>query len=554
MALPSVLDGQFGGSLSYSVIAVASLLSWGGLRRLTGKRAFDYERKKRLPAEAGEPEPNPAAGVLARLDGSDTLTVGTHGSGTPVRLRIDDMLRSALILGSSGAGKTREVISLVWALVMSMILGRPLDIEIVDIKNETVDFIAQLIGGLLLVAPEEVKAWLRRHVRIYTFTRDRISPLCPYDNLNSPFTDAYTASFRTAVTVDAGTADYTDSTRHARAMLDRVFTDLRWPRNDSAVIAFYTDERIRALIVSLLRDGHLGAYVQSVPITVPKATALAVCRRFQQEMADPQMRAAKGVPPEDVDRLLPKLEPYLTLSRVGPDATITHATAEELCLYRYFNLLASIPTRSPARPLLIVGEELAATVAGSPKLVTPIAQALRTSRSFGVALWGLAQDFENAASTALATTFVLNSRFVLAFQSRSEASWLAPHLPPDFAPGKSDAERRRVFQREIEGLPSREFFLWMKGEPVLRCSAPNVPDPEVSTGRSAEALRAVFDREIGSRSTISLTTAEELIGAWETRLLHRNVAPRPEPTTPATFQSMDDLLRHLEKDDEDADA
>lgn len=533
-----------------SLVIGAVLLPWrGGLRTLTGERALAYERRKRQPV-ALPPPPDSSTEALSRLDGPDALIIGTH-MGRPVNLKSEIARRSALILGASGSGKSFWVLSALKALILAMVTGLSFEIAMVDAKNESVDLLRQVIGGWLLTFPERQKEWLRRHVRVIMFGRDRVTPLRPYDNLGSAFTDSYTASFRTAVTVDAGTADYTDGTRHARAMLDRVLTDLRWPLSSPVAVRFFTDTAFQNFVASRVRDGHLRSFIHTMAVTVPKGTAAAVCRRVDREMSDPHMRAAKGVPPAALDKLLPVIEPGLTLARVGPDRVLTPTTAQDLCLLLYFELLASVPTRSTSLPLLIVAEELAATVAGSPRLVLPITQLLRTSRSFGVALWALAQDFENAATVEMATSFVLNARFLVAFASREEASWLASHVPPDFAPGLSDSERKRAFLREMERLPARHFFLWVKGEDLLRCQSLDVPVPSVEFGRSAEELTEVFDREIGSRSTITLEKAEELIAEFEADVLGKqDVVPAPDPKSVPPITSMDDLLRHLDDDEE----
>lgn len=549
MSVVGFLSFETGQSI-LPLLTAAVLLPWEArLRRLSGDRAFAYEKKKRQPAELPPPMDN-SAETLSRLDGSDAVVVGTS-AGRPVRIKDEIAWRSGIFLGSSGAGKSRGVVGVLKQLMHAMLTGKPCEIAVIDAKNETVDLIRQVIGGWLLTLPEAQKEWLRRHVRIFLFGRDCVTPLRPYDNLGSIFTDAYSAGFRTTVTVDAGTADYTDGTKHARAMFDRVMTDLRWPLSSPVAVRFFTDAAFQIFVASRVRDGHLRSFIQTMAITVPKGTAAAVCRRVDREMSDPHIRAAKGVPPSALDELLPAIEPGLTLARVGPDSVLTPTVAQELCLLRYFELLASVPTRSPKRPLLIVAEELAATVAGSPRLVLPITQLLRMSRSFGVALWALAQDFENAATVEMANAFALNARFVVAFQSREEAAWLAPHIPPDFAPGVSDAERKRAFLREMENLPPRSFFLWVKGMDLLRCQALDVPDPAVEFGRSAEELTEVFDREIGSRSTITLEKAEELIAAFEADVLgKRDIAPPPERKATPKFASMDDFLRHVEEEED----
>lgn len=552
MMLTLALPHDWHGSVL--MLVVATILSWGGLRRLTGKRALDYERRKRRPSIPAAPVDTTGAALL-RLDGPDAVTVGTDGAGRIVRLKGEVARRSAIVLGAPGSGKTRWLLGVLKALIVAMATGLAFDLHVVDPKNETVDLLRQIIGGWLLTWPEERREWLRRHVRVVLFSRDRVTPLRPYDNVGRPFTDAYTASFRTAVTVDAASGDYTDGTRFARGMYDRVLTDLRWPLNAQVTVRFFTDPSFQALVASRVRDGHLRAYIHTMGVTVPKATGIAVARRVEREMSDPHIRAAKGTPPAALDTILPATEPGLVLSRVGSDSTLTPTAAQEICLGQYLDLLASVTTRSQDRPLLIAAEELAATVAGSPRLVTPIAQALRTSRSFGVSLWALAQDFENAAQTEMAKTFALNARFVVAFQSRDEAAWLAPHVPIEFAPGASDAERKRSFLREMEGLPPRSFFLWVKGEPVVRCQALETPDPATEFGRSPHDLLEVFDREISVRSTITLEKAEELIGQFESQVLgSRDVAPAPEAKSAPQFSSVDEVLRYLDRDEEDADA
>ena len=550
----SAPDGLVWAALSLAIAVAIVFTRSGNLRQLTASRAMEYERRKKRPAPV-EVAPDLTTQTLAALDGPEAITFGTLPSGTPLRVRGEIARRSALVLGAPGSGKTRWLLGVLLDLLYAMATGSALEIEVVDVKNESVDLLEQFIGGWLLTWPEREREWLRRHVRVFKFTRERITPLRPYDNRDGVFSDAYLASFRTAVVVDAGQSEYTDATRYARGMWDRVLMDLRWPPSLKVATRFFTDDAFRSrVVIPKIRDPRTRAWAETVGHQ-SKGTTSALLRRMGGNEAYPQIGAAMNTPPSALDGLMPVQEPGLTLSRVGPDTTLTAAVAEGLCLYRYLDIFASIPTRTPERPLLVAAEELAVTVASSPRLVTPIAQALRTSRSFGVALWALAQDFENAAQTEMAKTFALNARFIVAFQSRDEAAWLAPHLPPDFVPGASDAERKRAFQAAIENLPSRESFVWVKGCPVLRCKSPTVLDPSVQFGRSPEELREVFDREVASRSTISLQTAEALIGQWETDVLGDNGVPSaPDRKAAPRFTSMDDLLRHLGTDDEDADA
>lgn len=537
------------------VVAGVSLPWWGGLRQLTRERALTYTKVKKV---RGVSAPDPASGTLAALDGEGAITFGTHESGRPLKVQHRIAHRNALILGASGAGKSFGVVAILKALIVAMVLGLSFEIEVVDVKNESVDLLRRIIGGWLLTWPENKKEWLRRHVRVFSFSKERVTPLRPYDNVSTAFTNAYAARYRTSVTTNAGTAEYTDITRHERSMLDRVLMELRWPLSYRATVLYTTDVSFQSFLASRVRDGHLRARLQSLHSTMTKQTGAALCRRVEEEVADPLIRAAKATPPSALDGLLPVQEPGLTLSRVGPDQSLQADAAQELALMRYFDLIASIPTRRGKPPLLVVAEELAESVADSPRLVRPVTKMLRLSRSYDVALWALAQDFENAAQRQLATAFALGARFIVAYQSIDEAEWLAPHLPSNFEEGASDAERRRaaqIFQREIEGLPEREFFFYAKGHPVLRCRSLDLADPASEVGRSNEELEDVFDREIGSRSTITLAKAEELIAAWEAEVLDRREAPpAPEPKAGSPFKSMDDVYDYFDDDEGEPDA
>lgn len=523
------------------------------LRSLTAERAIAYERRKHLPATPPAAPEDEASPTLARLAGDHPLTFGVLTSGQQVQVGLRQALFSGLILGAPGMGKTRWLLSAIRTLVLLMATGHPLDVVLVDPKPETFDVAAEWLGGLYLTRPG-LRSWLKRSVRVFLFDRDRISPLTPYVNADGLFTNAYLASFRSAVFIDAGDAEFTDATAYARKMYDLVLLDLGWPPLVSVAARFFQDEAFRRRVVlPRLRNPQAKAWAEIVG-SLSKGVTNAFLWRLGEVQAYPQLWAALNTPAAGLAGLLPTLTPGLTLARVGPDTTLTDAAARLLARYLIFDVLARIPTRTQARPQLLALEELAALVADSPKLATPIAQALRKSRSFGTAIWAPAQDFASAAPTELTKAFALAARFILAFRSREEAAWLAAQAPESFLPDASDAERRRAFQATVENLPEREAVLWFKGGALLRCTSPEVPDPAAEFGVSAGELRGVFDRELAVNSTITMQQAEALIGAFESEVLGRGeVAPAPEAARTPVFSDMDALFDRLDSE-EDADA
>lgn len=523
-----------------------------GLRELTGKRGFAYERAKGLPP----PEPakgDGEGGVLDRLDGPEAIPFGTLADGRVVRVRSEIALRSGFVLGASASGKSRMVTKEILTLIEDMAEGRRpgLQLKFSDGKGDTVTFLEQQMGFWLKTWPELKREWLRQNVRVLRFNRHFVSPMPLFDNRSGKFSDPFVAEFRTQVTCEARDVDFPDGVRYLYRMYSQLLTELSLSPDDVLAIHFFTDPAFRGKTIGRLRPGQLRSFFENLENLTPRATITALLRRLGERVSCPEIRAALCVPLADLDRLGIVREARVELADFGGRDGLPPAAAREFCLQYHFDTLLSVPQRNPNQPLLLIDEEFADMVAGSPKLVGPVIHTLRCARSFGVGLLAVGQDMKNAIEKELMTAYVSNARYVVAFQCREEASWLAPHLAEEGRGSTKDADRRRAFQREIEGLPPRHFRLWVKGEPVLRCTALDLPDPEQVAGCDAAELQETFDREIASRSMLSVELANELIAKGTAEVLRGSTTPSPPAMVRPPVRSMDDLLSHLEDDGED---
>jgi hypothetical protein len=135
------------------------------------------------------------------------------------------------------------------------------------------------------------------------------------------------------------------------------------------------------------------------------------------------------------------------------------------------------------------------------------------------------------------------------FQTRpDEADLLYPHILHASADRRSDADRRREFQREMQSLPRQHCYYLAKGHPALPCRTPDVPAPSEAAGKRDEELLDIFDREIAPSSMIGIDVAARLIAEWENDVVtQRHVATNPAPAhaAPSNEVGLEQLQRIL---------
>lgn len=512
-------------------------------RREARDRALELERRTREKPEL--PPGDPVLAAREALHDPVGLRVGHLLSGPPVRVRPGELLRSGIVAGSSGSGKTHfgvyEVDQLLRrAFGFGLAAGTTpleLELELIDPKSETFELVALALATLHEEAPDELRERIATSVRVITWSSERISPFAPYAK-DLRDSDAFHAYVRTDVATTASRQDYPETVRQLRFMTDRLLTAKRFPPNLTFLTRLLRDAAFRARIVEPIADPDVRAYFLDLDANVPKQTVAAYLRRVQTELSFPEVRLALGVPPDALARLLPRAGAApIVLADFGPAGKLPAGICLERAGHHVIDTLRGSARRDPARPKVLVIEELPTLLAGAPALVEPLATAARTLRSAGVGVWYITQDFVGAVSADLARTLQLNAFWLAVFRSgKAEAEWLVGHAADAGADG---TEARRAFVKRIEDLPVRHFFLRVKGSAAIPLVTDDVPT--VGAERRAKLLER-FWSQIAVRSTIPAKVAEDAIAAWEAEIV-----PPPAATSPKkSAGGIQDLLRELD--------
>jgi hypothetical protein len=422
-----------------------------------------------------------------------------------------------------------------------------MELELVDPKQETFDIASQLIAALWLLADDATKERIARAVRVIDWSPDAVSPIAPFDNIAGDVSDAYLAFIRNDVAIQASPQTYTESLRQASFMLCRLLVDRRFPPNYAFAVKFLDQAPYRERILQDVRDPDVRAYFHEAAHTLPRQTREALLRRIQSDMAFPEVRLSIGIPPADLDRLLPKNAAQVTLGNYGCTMTLPLAKGKERASYRLIDLLLAAARRNPQCPGIAFIDEAAMLLAGSTELAQPLTEGARTLRSVGMGLVFCAQDFANALPSPMVRTLMLNTRWWAIFQSREEAEWIYPHAVPsadDLV--LSEGDRHRDFLRRFHGLQRQHFYFLSKGSVALPLRARDVPEPSALVGGvTPDHLRAVFRREIAARSMIGSRVAADLIADWEAQVVDQVQPPKAAPPTNARQGTLADLLKQL---------
>ncbi|MEA2235771.1 MAG: hypothetical protein QOC81_495 [Thermoanaerobaculia bacterium] len=516
-------------------------------------RALSNERSRILEA----PVTRDVAydGARRRLEGPESLTFGTLRNGDTVRVRRPLALMSALVLGATGAGKTRFLLSLLMQPLWQTIAALRADphaprevsveLELIDPKFETFDLFRKYIAALWLTANDAGRELLQRSVRVIDWSRDRVTPLAPFDNFFADISNAYLAHLRTDVTVRASGHAYTDSMRQLAYMFNWLLVELRFPPSYRFAVKFMHDPAFRAEILARVPEPEVRYYFENFDTTVPRQTRDAFLRRVQYGTSFPELRASY-VPPAALDRLGLLREAPITLVNTACTTTLPKALGVERGAWRTMDVLCAAPRRDPRRPKSLVIDE-ALEFMGDPDAehTEALATGLRTLRSVNMGTVLLGQDVSNALPSTVLRNILLNTTWVAGFRAREDAQIFWPHVVHDPADRRTDAARRDAFSRDMAGMARQHYLLLVKGEPALPLRAPDVTDPAVLAGVSDDALLDTFNREIAVRSMLPNATALKLIEEWEADVVEKAAIP-PAPKKPkGTIKSIVDLKKFL---------
>ena len=481
----------------------------------------------------GEP-PTPAAIYVAaarRMDGPEPMTFGTLPSGEPVRVRRELGLMSALILGATGAGKSRLLIALLLEPLRQIIDDLRLDahwhadvgveLELIDPKFETFDLFRKYVAAMWLGANDAGRELLERSVRVIDWSHERVTPLTPFDNHFTEISNAYLAHLRADVSTRTSPQSYTDAMRQLLYMFDWLLIELRYPLSYRFAVRFMHDAGFRKGVLSHVPEPEVRYYFENFDLTVPRQTRDGFLRRVQYGTSFPELRASY-IPPEAMDKLGLTKEAPITLVNTACTTTLPQALGYERAAWRATDVLCAAPRRDPRRPKSFVLEEAVRFMEdANADHVETLLTGLRTLRSVNMGIILTAQDFSNAVPANVARTVLLNTTWIAGFRAREDAQIFWPHVVGTPDDRRTESARRDAFLREMAGLARQRYLLLVKGNPALPLRAPDVPKPGDALGVSENQLLDVFNREIATKSMLPTATAMKLIAEWEARVVEQ---------------------------------
>lgn len=499
-----------------------------------------------------------------RLAGPHAQPFGTLPSGEPVQVRRALAVMSALVLGATGAGKTRFLLSLLLDPVRQVIEDLrtnprahrdvPIELELIDPKAETYDLFRKYIAALWLGATVEGRELLQRSVRVVDWSVGWVTPFAPFDNHFAEISNAYLSHLRTDVTVRTSGHAYTDSMRQLAYMFNWLSIELRFPPSYRFAVRFMHDAEYRASILARVPEPEVRYYFENFDTTIPRQTRDGFLRRVQYATSFPQLRASY-VPPADIDRLGLMREAPITLANTACTTAMPKALGYERGAWQTTDCLCSAPRRDTRRPKQLVIEEAAEFLKDpDAEHADATAAGLRTLRSVNMGIVLAAQDFSNALPTSVVRNVLLNTSWIAGFRVREDAQIFWPHVVADPADRRPDSARRDGFFRDMASMARQHYMLLVKGEPALPLRAPDVADPSKVARVSDDELVDVFNREIASKSMLPTSTAMDLIAKWEAEVVEKaSIAPPPaKKKGKAAIGSLADLKKFFTGDDEEA--
>jgi hypothetical protein len=524
-------------------------------------RALVNER----PRLADAPVSREAAYARARkrLAGPHAQTFGTLPNGDPVQVRRALAVMSALVLGATGAGKTRFLLSLLLDPVRQVVedlrtnprahRDMTIELELIDPKFETYDLFRKYIAALWLGATDDGRELLQRSVRVVDWSVGWVTPFAPFDNHFAEISNAYLSHLRTDVTVRTSGHAYTDSMRQLAYMFNWLSIELRFPPSYRFAVRFMHDADYRASILARVPEPEVRYYFENFDTTIPRQTRDGFLRRVQYATSFPQLRASY-VPPADIERLGLIREAPITLANTACTTAMPKALGYERGAWQTTDCLCSAPRRDTRRPKQLVLEEAAEFLKDpDAEHADATAAGLRTLRSVNMGIVLAAQDFSNALPPSVVRNVLLNTSWIAGFRVREDAQIFWPHVIADPADRRADSTRRDAFFRDMASMARQHYMLLVKGEPALPVRAPDVADPSNVARVSDDELVEVFNREIASKSMLPTSIAMGLIAKWEAEVVEKaSVAPPPlTKKGKAPIKSLADLKKFFAGDDEE---
>lgn len=318
------------------------------------RRAVDEEtRNAGLPAKAAEAAIDAA---LQNLGGPSSIRIGTTDSGRALSVDSSTLVASGLVVGATGAGKSRFLIGLILQL-LERLGGSGVEIELVDPKYETYDLLRLALAALWLQTSPWKRDELASRIRVIDWARDWITPSAPFERIGTDVSDAYLARLRADVVVQASPQSYTDAMRHGYFMLGRLLIEKQFPMNLRFTTKLFRDESFRKRIASGIADPDVREYFLDLDRNLPKQTSEGLLRRLQEDFSFPEIRYSEGIPPKALQKLLPRDAPSIVIGNYSSRMSLPQSKAIERANHRIVDVLLKAPRRNPRRPGLLLLEE-----------------------------------------------------------------------------------------------------------------------------------------------------------------------------------------------------
>ena len=530
------------------------------------ERALHFERARASRTAVSAAAAH--ADALRRLDRAPSITIGKlRPSGESIRLAEETALMHAIILGSTGSGKSRFIIHFLLEQLARAMRGRAagerelaFETEVLDPKGETASLLRLYIAALWLGADEETRSVLAESIYTIDWTREYVTPGAPYDNREQVVSDAYRAHLLADVTLQASRQTYSEPLKQLLFLWSWLLIDLRFPANVAFAEKFFREESYRQRMLEKVSSSEVRQYFGALETVVARATKEAFLRRIHAELSFPENKYAIGIPPENLDGLLRPTEAQLIIGNYGATNVLPQSLGLSRATWRAITILLDAPRRRRRAQKALVFEELALLLSASTELLEILNTSLRTLRSVRVGLIAASQDLASALPKQAVRNIILNTFWTATFQSRrDEAELIYPHVIFESSNLRSPADRHRGFLTEIENMPRQDFWLWVKGGyPALPARSLDLPDPAVfAGGRSEEELAKVYEKNIARRSMLTTRAAAEYIAAWEARVVERQeVGSTKSKPHRRTAHNLADLLKQIggtSENSEDAD-
>ncbi|MGA8809593.1 MAG: hypothetical protein WB973_17115 [Thermoanaerobaculia bacterium] len=482
--------------------------------------------------------------VIRSLDGGDTVSVFELPDRQSLKISRRLFRRHAVLLGSTGHGKSVCAMSLLIAeidraLDTAVLSGKPLDIEImvIDIKDDICTF-KQRIAAIFHLASVPKREVMRSAFHLIQWKHSGIT-LRPLLVPRPGVSIEYVAELQADIVVQTSPSDWSDSLRFLLFQMLRLLLQHDFAFDGPTVIAILTDETFRLTLTNTLPVDLAEFFTRLAQLMAPQTIA-AFIRRVLIFCAYREVAASICIPWTIArDLQLPTGAPIVladcgSRSLLPPNVALAEANA------LITELLLAARARDPRVPLIAYIEEALYLLTLLPSLRQRVLDGLRLLRSSGTSVWFSAQSFASFPGAAV-SEILNNIGFLVAFQSRSDvADMLFPQMLVQASETRSKTDRRDEFASQLASLPPQEAVLWVKPEPAIRVRSSDVQSPSVTTGLSGSALEDIFDRELTPRSTISLDRAESLMADW--RAAHLPQAKGGKHQDAATQASLRSLL------------